>query len=58
MKLSFTRFAAFLIYASSTMAQDYPAKPIRFIIPLAPGGGGDILARSIAQSSMKNGDSR
>ena len=31
------------------MAQDYPAKPIRFIIPLAPGGGGDILARSIAQ---------
>ena len=49
MKLSFTRFAAFLIYASSTMAQDYPAKPIRFIIPLAPGGGGDILARSIAQ---------
>ena len=38
-----------LLCAGRTMAQDYPAKPIRFIIPLAPGGGGDILARSIAQ---------
>lgn len=38
-----------LLCAGRTMAQDYPAKPIRFIIPLAPSGGGDILARSIAQ---------
>lgn len=41
--------AGILLCAGRTMAQDYPAKPIRFIIPLAPGGGGDILARSIAQ---------
>ena len=30
-------------------AQNYPAKPIRFIVPFAPGGGTDLLGRTIAQ---------
>lgn len=30
-------------------AQDYPAKAVRWIVPFAAGGGGDIIIRTIAQ---------
>ena len=35
--------------AFSALAEDFPTKPVRWIVPYAPGGSSDILARLIGQ---------
>ena len=40
---------AFSLCAVSALAQDYPARPVRIVIPLSPGGTTDVPGRIIAQ---------
>lgn len=35
--------------ATVAAAQDYPSRPIRFIVPFTAGGGGDLIIREVSQ---------
>ncbi|MCA3107564.1 MAG: tripartite tricarboxylate transporter substrate binding protein, partial [Rhodocyclaceae bacterium] len=43
-----TALLAIPALASPAFGQAWPAKPIRMIVPVAPGGGADITSRLVA----------
>ena len=46
---SFVMCCATLMTAAPCLAQGYPAKPVRVIVPWPAGGGADIVARAVTQ---------
>jgi tripartite-type tricarboxylate transporter receptor subunit TctC len=43
----------FLLAVGTVCAQDYPTKPVRMIVPFAPGGASDVVARIISPGLTK-----
>lgn len=43
-----------LLACASSVAQTYPSKPIRFIVPFTAGSGTDIIARTIGDAMSKS----
>jgi len=40
---------AFTLFCTTAIAQNYPNRAVRIVVPLTPGGGNDTIARLIAQ---------
>lgn len=55
-RLAILTGAALLLNAASAFSQSdaYPVRPVRFIVPLPPGGGADLVARVVAERLSKN----
>src|ERR1051325_11570239 len=47
-------FAGIVLVAANALAQGYPERPIRWIVPFSPGGGADATARIISQKIAEN----
>lgn len=53
MKLQYMLLAAAALVSTAASADNYPSRPIRLVVPYAPGGSADIVARRISDEWAK-----
>ena len=53
LRIAIASLVAALAVAAPAAAQDYPARPVKLVFPLAAGGGGDVFSRALADESAK-----
>jgi tripartite-type tricarboxylate transporter receptor subunit TctC len=41
--------AAATAFPAAALAQEFPSRPVRIVVPFPPGGGSDVLARALAE---------
>lgn len=46
--------SAFALLAAPAFANDYPTRPVRILVPFAPGGGTDLITRTLADVIAKS----
>jgi len=45
---------ALALASAAALAQAYPSRPIKFLVPFSPGSGTDIIARTVGEAMSKN----
>jgi tripartite-type tricarboxylate transporter receptor subunit TctC len=49
LRRSFLAACAAIVFCGAAVAQDYPSRPVKIIVPFPAGGSNDIIARIVAQ---------